>query len=82
MILEWDGLCDRQEEDEEARHVPTLSRRIAQWRRDAGPVVYTLPLLLSLLLLLLLSLDDNDDPASVPSFPLQSPSPPGAAAPR
>jgi hypothetical protein len=69
---ERDGLCDCQEEDEEARHVPTLSRPDAQRRHNDGVVVRTLPLLPSFLLLLLLSLDNDDDPAYVPSSPLQS----------
>ena len=54
--------------------------RIAQRRHNDGVVVRTLPLLPSFLLLLLLSLDNNDDPAYVPSSPLQSTSPPAPAA--
>jgi hypothetical protein len=49
-------------------------RQIAQRRRNNGAVVCALPLSSSLLLLL--SLDNYDNPASVLSSPLQSPSPP------
>ena len=54
--------------------------RITQRRHNDGPDVRALLSLPSLLLLL--SLNDDDDPASVPSFPLQSPSPLAAAAPK
>ena len=54
--------------------------RITQRRHNDGPDVRALLSLPSLLLLL--SLDNDDNPASVPSSPLQFPSPPPAAGPK
>jgi hypothetical protein len=54
--------------------------QIAQRWRDNGAVVRALPSSSSLLILL--SLDNDDDPASILSSPLQSPSTPPAAAPK